>query len=90
MYHNDPNHPTMFGGLGLRSRKVSFRLVNRVSLICNWIKHTMNLTQGAVVGKVATRIFYPGHGASPVDSQSKCESFTAVAQWPNSPLAGTY
>ena len=33
MYHNAPNHPAKYGGLGFRSRKVRFRLVNRVSLI---------------------------------------------------------
>ena len=35
MYHNGPNHPAKYGCLGFRSRKVSFRLVNRVSLIFN-------------------------------------------------------
>ena len=33
VYHNGPNHPAKCGGLGFRSRKVRFRLVNRVSLI---------------------------------------------------------
>ena len=33
MHHNDPNHPTKSGGPGVRSNKVGFFLVNRVSLI---------------------------------------------------------
>ena len=33
MHHNDPNQPTKSGGPGVRSNKVGFFLVNRVSLI---------------------------------------------------------
>ena len=33
MYHNGPNHPAKSGGLCVRSNKVEFSLVNRVSLI---------------------------------------------------------
>ena len=31
--HNGPNHPAKYGCLGVRSYKVGFSLVNRVSLI---------------------------------------------------------
>ena len=40
MYHNAPNHPAKYGGLGFRSRKVRFRLVNRVSLIFKVVSPT--------------------------------------------------
>ena len=33
MCHNGPNHPAKYGCLGVRSYKVGFSLVNRVSLI---------------------------------------------------------
>ena len=33
VHHNDPNHPAKYGGLGFHSLKVSFQLVNGVSLI---------------------------------------------------------
>ena len=33
VYHNGPNHPAKYGGLGVRRRKVGFQLVNGVSLI---------------------------------------------------------
>ena len=33
MHHNGPNHPAKSGGPGVRSNKVGFFLVNRVSLI---------------------------------------------------------
>ena len=35
--HNGPNHPAKYGCLGVRSYKVGFSLVNRVSLIFNTI-----------------------------------------------------
>ena len=35
VHHNDPNHPAKCGGLGFHSLKVSFQLVNGVSLIFN-------------------------------------------------------
>ena len=33
IYHNDPNHPAKYGGLGSHSLKVSFPRINGVSLI---------------------------------------------------------